>query len=73
MPLVLPLGRQRQADTCEFKASLVYKASPEQPGLLHRGTLSQETHKSANKTEQNKKELFGFIPDISIYLLFSLS
>jgi hypothetical protein len=27
MPLVLALGRQRQEDLCEFKASLVYRAS----------------------------------------------
>ncbi|CAO2577223.1 hypothetical protein LEMLEM_LOCUS19 [Lemmus lemmus] len=27
MPLIPALGRQRQADLCEFKASLVYRAS----------------------------------------------
>ena len=27
MPFVPSLGRQRQADLCEFEASLVYKAS----------------------------------------------
>ena len=27
--LMLPLGRQRQADLCEFKASLVYRANSE--------------------------------------------
>jgi hypothetical protein len=26
--------RQRQADSCEFEASLVYKVSLEQPGLV---------------------------------------
>jgi hypothetical protein len=32
--------RQRQVALCEFKASLDYKSSPEQPELLHRETLS---------------------------------
>ena len=27
MPLIPALGRQRQAELCEFKASLVYRAS----------------------------------------------
>ena len=27
MPLIPALGRQRQADLCEFEASLVYKVS----------------------------------------------
>ena len=27
MPLILALGMQRQVDLCEFKASLVYRAS----------------------------------------------
>jgi hypothetical protein len=27
-PLILALRRQRQVDLCEFKASLVYRASP---------------------------------------------
>jgi hypothetical protein len=31
MPLIPVLRRQRQADLCEFKASLVYKVSPGQP------------------------------------------
>ena len=37
------LRRQRQADLCEFEASLVYRSTeqvPEQPGL-HREILSQ--------------------------------
>ena len=31
----------RQADLCEFEASLVYKGSPEHPELLHRETMSK--------------------------------
>jgi hypothetical protein len=33
-------GRQRQVGLCEFEVSLIHKASPGQPGLLHRKTLS---------------------------------
>ena len=32
MPLILVLGRKRQADLCEFKASLVYRASSRTAG-----------------------------------------
>jgi hypothetical protein len=32
--------RWRQTDLCEFKASLVYKANPGQPGLVTREALS---------------------------------
>ena len=35
------LGRQRQADLWDFKASLFYKESSKTPELLHRKTLSQ--------------------------------
>jgi hypothetical protein len=47
MPLIPALRRQRLADLCEFKASLVYIASPGQPEL-HSETLSQ-TNKQTNK------------------------
>jgi hypothetical protein len=39
IPLISELGRQRQVDLWELKDSLVYKASPRQPGL-HRETVS---------------------------------
>jgi hypothetical protein len=37
MPLVPAPRRQRHVDLCEFKASLVYKASPGQPGFCYTG------------------------------------
>jgi hypothetical protein len=52
--LIPALRRQRQANLCESKANLVYKASPGQLGLLNRGTLSWK--KKQNKTKQNKTE-----------------
>jgi hypothetical protein len=53
VPLIPALGRQRQADLCEFKASLVYKLNPEQPELLHRETLSQNI-KNKKQKPQNR-------------------
>jgi hypothetical protein len=35
MSLISALGRQRQADLCEFEASLVWKESPGQPRLCY--------------------------------------
>jgi hypothetical protein len=57
IPLIRALRRQRQrqADLCEFKASLVYKGVPGQAGLfLHRETLSQKT-KPKNDPSQMAK------------------
>lgn len=39
-PSVSALWRQRQANLCEFKTSLVYRVSPGQLGLLYREILS---------------------------------
>jgi hypothetical protein len=39
-PLIPTLRRVRQVGLCEFKASLLYKESSEQPELLYRETLS---------------------------------
>ena len=49
MPLVPTLGRQRQADRCEFEASLVYIVSTGKPEL-NSETLSQENKKELSRT-----------------------
>jgi hypothetical protein len=54
MPLTLAFWRQRQADICEFEASLFYRSSSGQPGL-HRETLSQ---KEKNKKTTHILQLF---------------
>ena len=46
-PLILALGRQRQVDLCEFKASLVYRASSRTAEATGRPCLE--------KTEKKKK------------------
>ena len=40
-PLIPALGRERQVDLCEFKASLVYKSEFQDRLQSHRETLSQ--------------------------------
>ena len=42
-PLIPAIRRQRQADLCEFKANLVYRASSRTIGL-HREILSQNIY-----------------------------
>jgi hypothetical protein len=48
------IRRQRQVNLCGFEASLIYRASPGHPGLLHRETLSQ-------KNQKKKKEYSNYI------------
>ena len=48
MPLLPALGRQRQADLCEFKASLVYRASAK--------SGSKAIEKACLKTNKNKQK-----------------
>lgn len=45
------------AHTFEFEASLVYKASPGQPGLLHRETLSQKNKKLGEHPTTSKSQI----------------
>ena len=55
MHLISALGRQRQVDLCEFKSSLVYKASSRIARATQRNPVSKinkqtnkHTHKSIN-------------------------
>lgn len=53
MPLLPVLGRQNQMGLCEFKASLLYRSSPGQPGLV---TMRKPCLKAKEKkTKQNKQ------------------
>jgi hypothetical protein len=49
--LVPALGRQRQLNLCEFKASLVYRQFAREPGL-YRETLTQEKIRGAGEMTQ---------------------
>jgi hypothetical protein len=52
MPLIPVLGRQRQTDLCEFKASLIYRLSSRIARATQRNPVSNKTKQ--NKTKQNK-------------------
>ena len=52
MPLILALGRQRQADLYEFKASLVYRASS---NTGSKATQRNPVLKSKQSNEQTNK------------------
>ena len=51
MPLITALGRQKQADLCEFKVSLVYRVSFRIASATQRNLVSKTKQ---NKTKQNK-------------------
>ena len=51
MLLIPALGRQRQADLCEFKASIVYKVSSRTARATHRETLSQKQAEQAKESK----------------------
>jgi hypothetical protein len=56
-PLILALGRQRQADLCELTGSLVYKVSSRTARPTQRNPVSKrnpKTKQNKSKTEQNK-------------------
>ena len=53
MPLIPALGRQRQADVCEYEASLVYRAS----SRTIKATLRNPVMKNQNQTKQKHKKL----------------
>jgi hypothetical protein len=52
-PLISALGRQRQVDLCEFKASLVYRMNSRTARATQRNPVSKNKTKQ-NKTKQNK-------------------
>jgi hypothetical protein len=49
-PLILALGRQRQADLCEFKDSLVYRLSSRAAKVTQKNPVM----KNKNKTKKKK-------------------
>jgi hypothetical protein len=64
MPLIPALWRQRQADLCEFEASLVYKVSPVQPGLCY-------TEKPCLEKQNNKNGFRGKCHRVGLNLFAS--
>jgi hypothetical protein len=48
MPLISALGKERQADLCEFEASLVCRVSSRTARVTERNTVSKTKTKQAN-------------------------
>jgi hypothetical protein len=51
------LGRQKQADLCEFEASLIYRVSSRTARAIHRNPVSKKQKQKNNKKpkQTNKK------------------
>jgi hypothetical protein len=49
--LILGVGRQRQADFCEFKVNLVYKGSSKTTKVLQRNYLKNQTQTTNRKSK----------------------
>jgi hypothetical protein len=62
------LRRLRQADSCEFKVTLVYKGSSRTARATHRETLTQKKEK-----EKKEKTLTTVFPVTSILWMRSFS
>ena len=56
MPLIPALRRQKQADLCEFEASLVYRASSR--------TVKTDTQRNPVSKNQKKKSGGGMLPKL---------
>ena len=58
MPLVSALGRQRQVDLCEFKASLVYRLSSRTTRVTQKNPVlkNKNPNKQTNKQKTNKNQ-----------------
>ena len=54
-PLSPALGSQRQADLCEFKASLVYRMSSRTARATQRNPVLKNQKKFLNLKKKNKK------------------
>lgn len=54
MPSIPALGRQMQANLCEFEASLVYKASSRTASYTERHCLGKQNE--TNKQTKNQKK-----------------
>ena len=59
-PLILPLGRQRQADLCEFKASLVYREHSRTGSKATQRNPVSKNQREKIKANRRFKEVFPF-------------
>ena len=55
--LISELQRQKQADLCEFKTSLVYKSKCQDRLQSYRETLSQKTKRGKKKKRKKERKV----------------
>ena len=55
--LIPVLGRQKQADLCEFKASLVYRVSSRTVKATQRSPVLKNKTKQTNKQKNQTKQM----------------
>ena len=55
MPLIPAQRRQRQADLCEFEASLVYRVSSRTTEDIHRNPVSKRKKRKKERKERGKE------------------
>ena len=55
-PFIPALGRQRQANLCEIKASLVYRVSSRTSRTTQRNPVSKQTNKQTKASKQTQKQ-----------------
>jgi hypothetical protein len=63
MPLIPALRRQGQEDLCEFKASLVYRASTRTAGATQRTPALEKQTNKQTKTQKGEGWRSGSIED----------
>ena len=56
MPLISAFRRQRQADLCEFEASLVYRASSRTARDTQRNPASKKRKRNKERKKERKRE-----------------
>jgi hypothetical protein len=59
-PLIPALERQRQADLCEYEASLVCKVSSRTVRTTQRKTKPNQTKPNQNKTQRTSRDWYVF-------------
>ena len=74
-PLILALGRQRQADLCEFEASLGYRVSFRTARATQRNPVLKNKSKNKEGREEGRKKTLrtGEIDSSVVRVLAALS
>jgi hypothetical protein len=70
MPLIPAHGRQRQANLCEFQASLVCRARSSTASVTHRNSASKKKRERKERESTNCFEPLRHLPSPTLLLLY---